>query len=279
MTDRSGAGRAGAQAEQHPAFRGLVTVGLIAYAVVHLLIAWIALQIAWGLDGGGQQEASQQGALAELSGNPIGAVLLWVTAVGFAVLTLWQLLEAGWGHRDKGDRRTRKRVSSAGRAVVYVALCVTAVTTVLRGARSGDQQQEDWTGRLLSVTAGRVLVVAVGVAIAAIGVRLLVKGIRRSFLEDLRGGVASWVITLGAVGHVAKGVVVGIVGGLLVWAALTADPERAGGLDDALRTLQRGPAGAWLLSAMALGVAAFGVYCLWWARSPALTVSESASRS
>ncbi|MBM9467182.1 DUF1206 domain-containing protein [Nakamurella sp. YIM 132084] len=253
------AGRANAQTEQHPAFRHLVTVGLVAYGVVHLLIAWIALQIARDLGGGEQQEASQQGALAELSGNPVGAVLLWVIGVGFAVLTVWQVLEAGWGHRDKGDRRTGKRLSSAGRAVLYVALCVTSVTTVLRGPRSGDQQQEDWTARLLGVTAGRVLVVAVGVAVLAVGVRQVVKGVRRSFTEDLRGGVDRRVITLGAVGYVAKGIVIAVVGVLFGSAAITADPERAGGLDDALRTLQEAPAGTWLLTAMALGLAAFGV--------------------
>ena len=74
-----------------PAGRALITVGLITYGVVHLLIAWIALQLAWG-GGGGQ--ASQQGAMAELAGNPVGLVVLWATAIGMVALVVWQVSEA-----------------------------------------------------------------------------------------------------------------------------------------------------------------------------------------
>src|SRR5664279_3352033 len=78
----------GQQAVQSKPFRVFLTVGLMAYGVVHILIGWIALQIAWtglrsatgGESGGaesGGAEASQQGALAEMAGQPFGAVLLW----------------------------------------------------------------------------------------------------------------------------------------------------------------------------------------------------------
>ena len=43
---------AGQQAMDSRPFRVLLTVGLIAYGVVHILIGWIALQIAWSGRGG-----------------------------------------------------------------------------------------------------------------------------------------------------------------------------------------------------------------------------------
>src|SRR5689334_22857243 len=61
-------------------FRILLTVGLVSYGVVHILIGWIALQIAWF--GGGGEEASQKGALAAIAGGPFGATLLWITVIG-----------------------------------------------------------------------------------------------------------------------------------------------------------------------------------------------------
>jgi len=64
----------GQQAITSKAFRVLLTVGLVAYGVVHILIGWIALQIAWSGRGEGQ-EASQKGALAEMAQQPFGAVL------------------------------------------------------------------------------------------------------------------------------------------------------------------------------------------------------------
>jgi hypothetical protein len=41
-----------------------------------------------------------------------------------------------------------------------------------------------------------------------------------------------------------------------------------GGLDDALRTVNRAPSGAGLLTLMALGLACFGIYLFAWARHP-----------
>jgi len=57
----------------------------VAYGVVHLLIAWIALQLAFGKSS---QEASQQGALRDLAGKPLGGVLLWVVAIGLFALVV-----------------------------------------------------------------------------------------------------------------------------------------------------------------------------------------------
>ena len=46
----------------------------------------------------------------------------------------------------------------------------------------------------MSVPFGRVLVVAVGIAILAVGISQIVKGVRRKFVtDDLDGGVAPWV--------------------------------------------------------------------------------------
>ena len=50
------AGRKAEQAGDSKSLEVLARVGLIAYGVVHLLIGWLALQIAWG---GGQQERRQ----------------------------------------------------------------------------------------------------------------------------------------------------------------------------------------------------------------------------
>src|SRR3954468_2978806 len=73
----------------------LARVGLIAYGVVHLLVAWLALQLAWG---GGGPAADQAGALATVAGQPFGKPLLWVIALGLIALAVWQAAEAlRWG--------------------------------------------------------------------------------------------------------------------------------------------------------------------------------------
>ena len=58
------------------ALEHLARVGLIAYGVVHLLVAWLALQLAWF--GGGGESADQSGAMSTLAESPVGKPLLWV---------------------------------------------------------------------------------------------------------------------------------------------------------------------------------------------------------
>lgn len=63
---------------------------------------------------------------------------------------------------------------------------------------------------------------------------------------------------LARAGYVAKGVALGVVGVLFMVAAATNDPEEAGGLDAALRSLLELPAGTALLTAVGLGITAYG---------------------
>jgi hypothetical protein len=79
------------------------------------------------------------------------------------------------------------------------------------------------------------------------------------------------VTRLGQAGFPAKGVALGVVGALLVYAAVTFDPAQATGLDGALRTILGAPFGKVLLTLVAVGIAAFGAYCLVRARYPERT--------
>lgn len=74
-------------------------------------------------------------------------------------------------------------------------------------------------------------------------------------------------ILLGRIGYAAKGVAFIVAGALFGWAAIDYDPEKAGGLDTALRTIKEQPFGSVLLTVLALGIAAFGVYAFVWSRN------------
>src|SRR4026208_1871957 len=76
----------------------LARVGLIAYGVVHLLIGWLALHIAWRTSASKGAEFS--GALRTLADQPFGKILLWLVAVGLVALALWQASEAIWRYRN-----------------------------------------------------------------------------------------------------------------------------------------------------------------------------------
>ena len=54
--------------------------------------------------------------------------------------------------------------------------------------------------------------------------------------------------------------VFGVAGVFLIVAAVSFDPKNAQGLDGSLRKIATTPLGPWLLAAVALGLAIFGVY-------------------
>lgn len=260
--------QAGRKADDSTTLDHAVRVGLISYGVVHLLIAWLAIQLAIGDSEG---SASKSGALHELAAQPFGGILMWVVGLGFFALVLWQLIEALLGHREKdGTGRTLARLASAGRATVYAALGVSALKTAI-GAGSGGEDTDTMTSRLMAMPFGPLLVGLVGLAIAGYAFASIYRGLSESFTEHLSGvGVGgssgTAVVTLGKVGYVARGLAFLVVAGLFLWAAWTHDPERSGGLDVALKTVLQQPYGAAMLITTALGIGCFGVYCFAWAR-------------
>jgi hypothetical protein len=242
--------------------------GLVAYGLVHLVIGWLALQLAFG---DRQGSASGSGAVRELAQQPFGEVVVWLIAVGMALLVLWQLLDAVAGHRAlKDTARLRKRIGSAGKAVVYGYIAVSALL-VATGSGSGGGGTDSTTARVMNLPAGQLLVGLVGAVIVGIGCYLVWKGLTEGFREDLtgegrRGTTGKAIVWLGKAGYAAKGVAMGIVGVLIAYAAITHQPKHSAGLDQALQQLLDQPFGSTLLTAIAVGIGCFGLFCFAHAR-------------
>lgn len=246
--------QAAARAGDHPLVEKGARLGYAASGVLHLLLAWVTVQLAWTAGG---EQADQAGALQEIAGEGAGQVLLWVLLVGFVLLALWQATEAiAWGE-------VKDRVKAAAKAVTYGVLAVTTVTVLTSGSGGGSGGA---TSTLMSSGAGRVLVGVAGVGVVAVGGYHVVKGWKETFLEDLRSSPSRWVRRAGRVGYVGKGAALAVVGVLLVVAAVQSDAEKAEGLDAALHALAGLPYGPVLLTLVAVGFAAYGVYAFGRAR-------------
>lgn len=254
-----------AEVRSRRGYQVLVAVGLVSYGLVHLVVAWIAVQVAIG----GRGEASSSGALRELASQPFGLVLMVIMAVGLFTLVVWQVIEAAVGGQAADDEkdRWRERLRAAGRAVVYLVLGITAASLAIGARQASGQAEETLTSRLLALPFGVALVVILGAIVAGVGIGQILRGVKEKFTKDLRGGVRRPVRVLGKVGWSAKGIALVIVGLLFIWAALSANPERAGGLDAALGTIRSQPFGPVLLVAMAAGFACFGLFCFAWAKN------------
>jgi hypothetical protein len=244
-------------------------IGLAAYGVVHLLVAWLAFRVATG----GGAKADKTGALQTIGQQPAGQFLLWVLTIGLVALAVWQLAEAGWGHayRRPERRRTLQRLVSLGEAGVAAALAFSAYKVASGKGGKSKGEKAAFIDRVFDWPAGELLVAAVGAGIVAVAAYLVHRGVSKRFVEDLDLAGAEphardVAIRFGQVGWPALGAAYGIVGLLLVYAAVTHDPKDATGMDTALKTLAGQPYGIVLLLAVAAGLACFGVYCLFDAR-------------
>jgi hypothetical protein len=246
-------------------FAVLTRAGFIGYGLVHLLFAWLVLQVAFGKPA---EEGDQSGALRTLAEQPLGKFLVIAVGVGLLAMALWQVYEAVAGHRaDRGTERVLERVASAGRAAVYLYFAWTALKVYKSAASSSADKQQQLSSDLMDSAGGRWLVALAGVALAALGAGLIWYGVVKRFEKHLLIGQMSprarkVAQRLGVIGYTAKGAAYGIAGVLFTTAAITYHPEKARGLDAALQTLREQAYGTVLLVLMALGIAAYAAFCV-----------------
>ena len=271
MSTTSRARGTGRQLETNRFVQGLGRFGDACYGLVYIVVAWLALQIAFG-DNAAQ--ADQRGAVTEIAAQPFGTVLLWIMALGLIAFGIWQLLAGatGFGWVTPKRKRQMRRLAAVGRALVVFAIASFTLKLLTgMGSSSGGSQQQEWTARLLQVPGGRFLVVLIGLAVLVAAVLSARRAVGHRFMRDLdmrsaSAGTRRWVERFGMLGYLAKGVAYAVIGILLIIAAVDHNPAEAGGLDKALRTMAAQPFGVVLLVAVAIGFAAFGLYCFFDAR-------------
>jgi hypothetical protein len=255
------------RASGSPAAHWLARAGLTARGVIYILIGWVAILVALGRSS---NQADQQGALQLLAGKPYGLISLWLLGLGFACYAVWRLSEAAFGVVGEGNG-AGPRLKSLGRALVYASFAYLTFKVILGTQSNQAGQQEDATATVMRHSGGRLVVGVVGVIIVIAGLVLVVEGIRHKFMKFLQTAQMSRrtrrvVERLGMVGTVARGLVFALAGVLVVDAAVTYQPSKAGGLDKALLTLRNQPFGEFLLILAALGLITFGIYGLCEAR-------------
>jgi hypothetical protein len=251
------------RATDSDAFEYTARAGFAVSGVLHLLVGYIIARLAFGSGG----NADQSGALATLSQQTGGTVVLWVVAVGLVALGLWRIAEAivgaKPGERSGGsgdDPPAWKRAKSVGLAVVNFAIALSAMRFAMGSGQQSSQQNSGMSAELMKAGWGKALLIAVGLGLLAVGGYHVYKGVTKKFFKDLSVAGGTAVTAVGVSGYVAKGLVLAGAGLLVIVATLQADPAKAAGLDAAVKTLGHAPFGKVLLILAALGIAAFGVY-------------------
>lgn len=245
--------------------------GYAAKGLVYAVIGGLAVQQAIGR--GGDTTGSRE-ALREIAGAPFGQAILWVVVVGLAAYMVWRLVQAfldpeGDSSDDGEAKRWGVRAFYLMSAVLYGVLAWYALDLATGGAGGGQGAgggggggSSGWAAKLMGMTWGVWLVGAVGIGIVARGLLQFFKAYTDSFKEkisahDLDATTRRWVLRISRLGLTARGVVFGIIGSSVVYAAVQHDPQEARGLEGALNVLVQSP---WLLGAVGGGLVAYAVY-------------------
>ena len=240
-------------------------LGLAARGVLFIVIGILAFRVAFGHY---EDQASQNGALHQIASQPGGKVLVWIVAIGLIGYALWRLVSAAFGPvADPVATDAKQRVKALAEGIGYGAVAVIAVKVATGSSSSSSGGGQKQAATVLSWPGGQFLVGLVAVVIIGVGLYYIHDGWTADFTKELKLGELSptarkAVIALGRFGRVAQGVVFGIIGVLVMVAAVQFDPDKAKGLDGALKALAAEPYGRWVLAIIALGFLAYGVYGL-----------------
>ncbi len=241
-------------------------VGIGSRGVIYLILAYLALDIA--RHGSAPAQATSTGALEEIGHRSGGSALLVVLAVGLGSYAIWRLFNAAVSREG-----VIKRLGSVAIAIIYFGLLARAIQLAAGqkagGGASGNPQP--LVVKVLGWPAGRGIVGAGGVVLLTAGVGLALWGLVHRYskslaLEQVSRGWRRAIRTFGALGDVARGFLLALVGAYLIGTAASGNPSQAKGVDQALRALVHHSYGAILIGFVALGLLCFGVYSFFDAR-------------
>jgi hypothetical protein len=245
-------------------FDRIARVGYASKGVVFGIVG--ALAVGRGV-GVVRQAEDTPGALEALRDVPLNEAILAALGIGLAGYALWRFFQALFDAEGDGSGWVglAKRSIYLGIGGFYAYLAVFSVSVIF-GARNDDNGVEDFTATVLGWPLGEVVVGLAGAGVILAGVNEIVFAVRGAYREEFRHGrMAAWerVLLAGAGwwGHVGRGAVYGLLGYLVIRAAVTFDPDEAAGLAEGFRRLEEQPFGGVLVAAAGVAFLSFGVYC------------------
>jgi hypothetical protein len=252
------------RAARKPWVGWLGRAGFAAQGTCFVVIAVLALELAFGSHG---HLTDPRGAFVVLAEGGWTRVLVVFLAIGFGCYALWRLAQAifdrgGMGSSPGGLGR---RAIQLGQAVLYGVLTVAAVR-VLAGSHGGGNTKKTAAG-ILGWPGGAWIVGAVGIGFGIVAAVNIYWGLSGRFMEsldqrELNGRTEKLLRTVGTVGFVALGFVLGVIAWFMLKAAVDFNAGKIVSLGGALAHLAEASYGQWLLGATAAGLLAYGVFGL-----------------
>ncbi|SFC98531.1 DUF1206 domain-containing protein [Tropicimonas isoalkanivorans] len=245
----------------------VMRAGYAARGIVYTVVGGLALLAAVR---GGSAEGTRD-ALAELTSKSWGTALLWVIGIGLFCYAAWRLIDA-WMDLDNLGTDAKGIVGRIGQVVtgiIHAGLGLSAIKLAMGGesggsggggGEGGSDKAETMTAKVLSWPGGPYIVGAAALCIIGAGIYYAYKGYSGKYRKHISD--TDMTLKLDPMmkgGLIAQGVVIGMVGIFILIAAMTLNPENAGGVGQALDQIRSFAFGRILLGVMAVGLLFFAL--------------------
>lgn len=243
----------------------MARAGYAARGVVYLIIGFLAALAAFG----NSEAKGSKGALQSLLGQPFGEVLVWLMIAGLIAFSVWRLIQSFADADNHGTdaKGLAVRTALVGSAISHGVLAFVALGLVSAwGADEGggSDPTASWLATIYEWGLGAVVLYGIVSILVVVAIAHMVKAAKAGFEKYFKcdEDVMRWLRPVSQFGLAARGVVFLIIAGLLFRGGLSYSAENKPGLEEALKAVQGYPFGWVILLIIALGLIAFGIYCL-----------------
>ncbi len=236
----------------------IMRAGYAGRGLVYLVVAIVSL---WSMWQGGEAQGTKEAMLA-LDGI-WGMLVVALVAAGMFAYAIWRLVDSFWDLEAYGTE-LKGIIARCGMVVTGLAhagVGVLAITAL--GLRSSSASG---TGKILSAVlqapGGNVALGLAGLLTMGAGCYYIHQGAAQTYREHLSANhfTMNWNWALRA-GVVAQGIIVFIIGGLILYAAMKSDPSQVGGLGTVFEWLREQPYGQILVAGLCVGLLGFSLFC------------------
>ena len=248
----------------------LARIGHAAKGAVYGIAGVLTLLAAFNMGG---QKAGKSQVIDFLEKQPFGQVLVILMAIGLACYAFYRFVQVA-GKSEKLEQKSewKRKVMKAGffiSGVIYLGFAVYAVMQVVGSSGSGSgSSKQGVISSMLQHTWGVVLIYIASALLLIKAVYQFIKVKNKEYYEGVRGmnvGVQkakSIVKKAGAIGFIARGILIGITAYFFFQAANNHDASQVKGTSGAFSFLQESSSGPWLMAAVAIGLIGYAVYMI-----------------
>jgi uncharacterized membrane protein YidH (DUF202 family) len=254
----------GASIKKKSAVKHIAQAGLTSKGIVYSLLGVLAFLAAIEAGGQSTENADKSGVFNIVRDLPGGMVLLIILSTGLLCYSIWRGIQVK-SEISNNKKNWPRILRYSFSAIIYLFVAYTAIRLGLdRSTENGDSKQH-LAQKILSKPFGQWLLGIAAIGFASVGAYQFYYGLSEKYRKhvqtaDLHSKNETLLLNAGKVGYISRGIVWLIIAYLMFQAAIQDRPSKAGDTRKAFQFLEDSPFGSFLLSVVAIGLIAYGVF-------------------